>query len=332
MVNIYARYSVLTEKTLFTKIEAVMKLTVLGSGTSHGVPVISCRCRVCKSADSRDRRLRASALLTVDDSGTGRNFLIDVGPDFREQALRVDLCSLDGVFLTHPHADHIHGIDDLRIFSRKNSCAMNSDAELAKRFPETSGKGLPVYMSSESEKLVRENFKYIFMTHEKGGGTPKLDIVCTDSYDEKNPLKISGMSVVPVPLVNGCMNTTGWIFIEEKNEEKHCIAYLTDCNAITENSLERIRACSAGGVIDHLVIDALRLRPHSTHNSFDQALAYADKIGAVHTWFTHLSHDYTHEEIGALLESKILEHENLRKIAAGGGSVEPAFDGLELSC
>lgn len=309
-----------------------MKLTVFGSGTSHGVPVITCQCKVCKSADSRDRRLRASALLTVDDFGTGRNFLIDVGPDFREQALRADLRSLEGVFLTHPHADHIHGIDDLRIFSRNNSCAMNNDRELAKRFPETSGKGLPVYMSGESEKLVRQNFKYIFMIHEKGGGTPKLNIVSIDSCDEKNPLKIPGLSVVPVPLVHGCMNTTGWIFIEEKNEKKHCIAYLTDCNFITEESLERIRVCTAGGVIDHLVIDALRLRPHSTHNSFDQALAWGDRIGALHTWFTHLSHDYTHEEILSLLADKIRNYENLRKIVAEGGTVEPAFDGLELSC
>lgn len=309
-----------------------MKLTILGSGTSHGVPVIACNCKVCKSGDKKDNRLRASALLSIKDVSGDRNFLIDVGPDFREQALRINLCRLDAVFLTHPHADHIHGIDDLRIFSHKNSSAMNCDERLSKKFPETAGKGLAMYMSSDSEKCVKTNFHYIFMTHEKGGGTPKLNIIDVDSYNEKNPLELGELCVVPVPMEHGCIKTTGWIFSKKLNGKKHSIAYLTDCNFISENSLNRVKNACADGILDHLVIDALRADKHSSHNNFDQALFYADKIGAVHTWFTHLSHDFLHGEIQDYIDKKLPEFTNLQKIVENGGTVSPAFDGLELDC
>lgn len=311
-----------------------MKLTILGSGTSFGVPVIACDCKVCKSDNPLDKRLRASAILCVDK----KNFLIDVGPDFRTQALRAKLHHLDAVFLTHSHADHIHGIDDLRIFSHKNSCAMNSDKEISAHYPETAGAGLSMYMNSESLEHVKKNFHYIFMNHEKGGGTPKLNLVSVDKYSAQNPLQLENLQVVPVPMVHGFMNTTGWVFTQTLKENSqnqiqtktHSIAYLTDCNFISENSIELVKKAVNGGVLDHLVIDALRVRPHSTHNSFDQALFYADKIGAVHTWFTHMSHDFFHSQIQEYIDKNLEQYKNLKKIVLSGGTVSPAFDGLEL--
>ena len=311
-----------------------MKLTILGSGTSFGVPVIACDCRVCKSDKAQNKRLRASALL----SAGGKNFLIDVGPDFRTQALRANLHHLDAVFLTHSHADHIHGIDDLRIFSHKNSGAMNSDKEILAHYPETAGAGLSMYMNAESLEHVKKNFHYIFMNHEKGGGTPKLNLVSVDGYSAQNPLQLENLQVVPVPMVHGFMNTTGWVFTQTQTEnaqnkiqpKKHSIAYLTDCNFISEESLKTVKTAVSGGVLDHLVIDALRVRPHSTHNSFDQALSYADQIGAVHTWFTHMSHDFFHSEIQDYIDKNLDQYKKLKKIVLAGGTVSPAFDGLEL--
>lgn len=306
-----------------------MKLTILGSGTSHGVPVIGCDCAVCTSRDLKNSRLRCSAILTTE---SGRNFLIDVGPDFRQQALNFGLKKLEGVFLTHPHADHVHGIDDLRIFSHKNSLAMNEDKTLAQRYPETQGKGLPIYLSSNSKRLVQENFHYIFIEHKMGGGTPKLDLESVDDFNADKMLELETIKVVPIPLLHGRMETTGWVFIENTNEKKHCIAYLTDCNYISELSIERIKNAVKGGILDHLVIDALRAQEHSSHNSFDKALFYADKIGAEHTWFTHMSHDFLHEDIQKYIDEHLNCYENLSAIVWRGGSVCPSYDGLEILC
>ncbi len=308
-----------------------MKLSILGSGTSHGVPVIGCDCPVCMSSDSKDKRLRSSALLSLDN---GKNYLIDVGPDFRQQALRIGLKKLDAVFLTHAHADHVHGIDDLRIFSHKNSQAMNKDSLVAHKFPETAGKGLPMYMSGFTEKMVRENFRYIFMEHGTGGGTPKLNIISVDKNCANNPIDLGGLSVVPIPMIHGEMHTTGWVFseISQKDGQKHSIAYLTDCNFIPEGSLEQVALAADGGSLDHLVIDALRERPHSSHNSFDQALSYAQTIGARHTWFIHMSHDFFHTGIQEYIDRKMESFGSLQKIVEDGGNVSPSYDGLELFC
>lgn len=308
-----------------------MKLTILGSGTSHGVPVIGCDCPVCKSSDSKDKRLRSSALLSLEN---GKNYLIDVGPDFRQQALRIGLKKLEAVFLTHAHADHVHGIDDLRIFSHKNSQAMNKDEFVLHKYPETSGKGLAMYMNGSTEKMVRENFRYIFMDHGTGGGTPKLNIINIDKNNAKNPIILGNLSVVPVPMIHGEMHTTGWVFSEvsSKDGKKHSIAYLTDCNYIPDGSLEQVELASEGGILDHLVIDALRERPHSSHNSFEQALAYAQSIGARHSWLIHMSHDFFHTGIQEFIDKRLKNYKSLQAVVANGGSVSPSYDGLELFC
>jgi len=303
-----------------------MKLTILGSGTSHGVPVIGCNCAVCQSADKRDNRLRCSALLTVKD----KNYLIDVGPDFRYQALRAGLSGLEAVFLTHSHADHIHGIDDLRIFSHKNSRAMNEEMGVVQKYPETEGEGLPIYANDTTIKHIKDAFRYIFVDHDKGGGIPKLNLISAENNNSANPLEFDGLKVVPVPMIHGNHHTCGWVFVSEEDGKQKSVAYLTDCSFISDESIEEVKN-AGNGLINHLVIDALRVKPHSSHNSFDGALAYAEKIGAEHTWFTHMTHDKFHDDIQKYVDEHIGNYKNLSKIVGEGGSVCPSYDGLELN-
>ena len=302
-----------------------MKMTLMGTGTSHGVPVIACSCAVCKSTDEHDKRLRCSALLEHED----KKFLIDVGPDFRTQALKFNLCSLDAVFITHSHADHLHGIDDLRIFSHKNSAAMCKDSVIKSKYPETSGEGLPVYTSERTKGYIHERFPYIFVDHEKGGGIPKLNLIGMDSNNSQNPLDLCGLKVVPIPMLHGNHHTIGFVLTSTGSDGlPHSIAYLTDCNFISEESLAEVK--KAGGQIEHLVIDALREREHSSHCNFLQAMGYAEQIAARHTWFTHLTHDKKHGQVQSYIEENLDKFPELSRIVKDGGSVSPSYDGLIL--
>ena len=299
----------------------------MGTGTSHGVPVIGCDCAVCASSDPRDIRLRCSALVEHEN----QHFLIDVGPDFRFQALKFKIFRLDAVFITHSHADHLHGIDDLRIFSHKNSFAMSRDRMICERFPETDGEGLPVYTSERTKGYIHERFPYIFVDHDKGGGIPKLQLIGIDGKNASNPLALGDaqkIEVVPVPMMHGNHHTDGFVFSHSNGGEKRGIAYLTDCNFISAESVEEVK--KAGGRIEHLVIDALREREHSSHCNFLQALAYAERIGARHTWFTHITHDMSHAQIQKYIEEHLGGFPRLREIVREGGSVSPAHDGLIL--
>lgn len=304
-----------------------MKMTFLGTGTSHGVPVIACSCEVCTSTNPRDKRLRCSALLEHD----GQNYLIDVGPDFREQALRHKICRLDAVFITHSHADHLHGIDDLRIFSHKDSEAQKLDHILQHKYPETSGEGLSVYTSERTKGYIHERFPYIFIDHKKGGGIPKLNLIGMDDYNSKNPLILgsenSKIEIIPVPMIHGSHHTIGFVFTRfDENNTRHSLAYLTDCSFISEKSISEIK--TAGGQIEHLIIDALREREHSSHCNFLQAMNYAEQIEARHTWFTHMTHDKKHEQIQHYIEENLQSFPNLTRIVQNGGSISPAYDGL----
>ncbi len=236
-----------------------MELEILGSGTSHGIPVIGCPCRVCASEDPKDNRMRASALVRDDD---GTALLIDAGPEFRIQALRTRLSRLDAVLITHSHADHIHGLDDVRIF--------------------TTGKDMPVYAETACIEEIRERFAYIFKTTQLGGGKPHLELHPV-STEGREPIDIAGIAVVPVPLFHGSIPVLGWRIGDT--------AYLTDCNRIPEASFGLLAGTR------NLVIDALRNREHSTHFSFAQALAQIERIGPERAWFTHLCHDFTHEGV-----------------------------------
>lgn len=231
-----------------------MKIRILGSGTSHGVPVIGCGCRVCRSTDPRDARTRASILVEWDQA----RILVDAGPEFRIQALRAGIDRLDAVLITHAHADHIHGMDDLRSLCSKAA--------------------LPVYGNRAAIEEFAARFDYVFRATQAGGGKPQFAPQAV-----AGPFAAGGRTVVPVPVKHGGLDILGYRLGD--------FAYLTDTSAIPEGSFALL-----AGVRD-LLIDGLRFRPHSTHFSIDQAVEAARRIGASRAWITHLCHDASHAEL-----------------------------------
>lgn len=229
--------------------------------------MIGCRCAVCQSTDPRDRRLRSSGALR---SGT-TTLLFDISPDLREQALRANLDRLDAVFLTHTHADHLHGIDDLRGFTR------------------LSREMLPLYAQKDDVDFVRQHFNYIFDDNHfyLGWGIPRLDLRVVDTA----AVQVGDLSVQPVPLRHGRGSAMGY--------RVGGLAYLTDCSEIPKTSYPLLQD------LEVLIIDGLRWREHPTHFSFEQAFAEARKIGAARTYLTHLAHDIAHAATEKLLPKHI---------------------------
>ncbi|PKL25160.1 MAG: MBL fold metallo-hydrolase [Spirochaetae bacterium HGW-Spirochaetae-3] len=253
-----------------------MRLRFLGTGTSHGVPVIGCSCRVCSSDDPRDTRYRSSVFVEGDG---GEAILVDAGPEFRLQALRARLTRLDALLVTHAHADHVHGLDDVR--------------------PLTRGKPLPVYASRSDAEELRHRFSYAFGHGQEGGGKPRLELSEID-----DGATVGGVRVVAVPLLHGQRPILGY--------RLGGFAYLTDCSAVPDSSRRLL------GGLDLLVVDALRLRPHPTHFSVDEALALARELRPGRLLLTHICHDLTHVELESYCDAAGLP------FPAG-----PAYDGLE---
>lgn len=233
-----------------------VRVTILGSGTSTGVPMLSCSCTACTSTDSRDRRLRSSLLISV----AGRNVVIDTTPEFRIQMLRADVGSLDAVLLTHSHADHIQGFDDLRAFT------MGTD------------KRIPVYGASHTLAHIREHFRYIWESEQVGGGVPQVDLRAVDA-----PFEVAGLAVEPIPVRHGCLDVFGYRFAD--------CAYISDVSDIPESSMERLQGLKL------LILDAVRYRPHSTHFHLEAAKQVARRLAPAKTVFTHLNHDFVHAEL-----------------------------------
>ena len=232
-----------------------LTLTLLGTGTSHGVPVIGCGCAVCQSRDPKDKRGRCSAW--VHGPGQAPSLLIDTGPEFRAQALREGIFRADAALYTHAHADHISGLDDLRAFSERQACK------------------IPCFGNRQTLALIRERFGYVFRPTQAGGGKPQISLQAVDA-----PFQAVGLKVRPVPLWHGRLKATGWRI--------GSMAYLTDTHRIPEPSFKLLHG------LQLLVLDALRPSPHPTHFSLGQAVAAAKRIGAKRTLFTHMTHLLPH--------------------------------------
>jgi phosphoribosyl 1,2-cyclic phosphate phosphodiesterase len=261
------------------------KITILGSGTSTGVPILGCKCHVCQSRDPRNKRFRTSALIETSDK---KNFIIDASPDLRTQLLAAGVDHVEGVIITHDHADHTHGMDDLRPFSFVTQ------------------KDIPVLTSPETAASLRIKFPYIFQRDEVfkdkkilGGGIPKLRLEEVRNEAEQ----LSGESFEFFSLPHGHTHTLGVCH--------QGLAYLVDCQKIPQETLKKLRAKN----LDILVIDCLKFDPHDTHLHLDLALEYAQEINAKLTLLTHLSHDFDYP---LLLEE--LEKRRVKNII-------PALDG-----
>ncbi len=232
------------------------RLTMLGSGTSSGIPMIGCLCAVCTSADPRNRRMRPGLRLDL----AGGTVVVDTSPDFREQALRFGLERVDAVLYTHPHADHVFGLDDLRGFNFRQ------------RAP------IPCFGSESTIVRLRQIFAYVFEPSQEGGGKPRLDLVAV-----REPFELLGERVVPVPLEHGEMEVFGYRIGD--------FAVVTDVSRIPEESFALLEG------VKLLVLSALRYRPHPTHFSIAEACEAAARIGAERTLFTHIAHDVDHGDV-----------------------------------
>ena len=240
-------------------------LTVLGSGTSMGVPTIGCDCAVCHSSDPHDRRTRPSVMITYN----GRNVLIDTTPDFREQALREKITHVDAVLYTHTHADHILGIDDLRPLS----------------FYHKPGK-LPLYATPHAAEFLRQMFRYIFDEDYKFGGLPRVELLPING-----PVELFGARFEPVTVIHGDTPILGFRF--------GSAAYLTDHSEVPRETQEKLRG------LDILFLDALRYKPHPTHSTVEQSLKIVDAVKPRRAFFTHICHDLPHEETNAALPENV---------------------------
>jgi phosphoribosyl 1,2-cyclic phosphate phosphodiesterase len=232
-----------------------LRVTMLGSGTSTGIPVIGCPCAVCQSPNPKNKRWRPGLKLEMGEGIV----LVDTPTDLREQALRFGLPRVDAIVFTHSHADHVFGLDDVRIFNFRQHAA------------------IPCYGSEETLRNIRRTFAYVFEAGQEGGGKPQLDLL---PVRESFPLL--GQTFVPVPVWHGEMEVFGYRI--------GGFAYLTDCNLIPDASFRLLEG------VEVLVLDALRHRPHPTHFSVEEALEIAERIGSRRTILTHMAHEVDHDD------------------------------------
>jgi phosphoribosyl 1,2-cyclic phosphate phosphodiesterase len=256
-----------------------VQVTLMGTGTSTGVPVIGCHCATCTSDDPRDNRLRCSCYVEVD----GVHLVIDVGPDFRQQAMRYNVADVDAALITHHHFDHVSGLDDLRPFLFGNRSS------------------IPCYALQNTSSILEDMFAYIFKDG-KYPGVPRLEL-----REVRGPFEVTSRSgdervrVIPIPIVHGSLDILGYRIGN--------FAYLTDVSDVPYASRSLLEG------LDVLVLDGLREKPHPMHLTIDKSIKVAGEIGAKQTWFTHIAHDLTHEQIMA-------------KMPEG---MAPAYDGLTFS-
>ncbi|MCY4645025.1 MAG: MBL fold metallo-hydrolase [Bacteriovoracales bacterium] len=275
--------------------KGVNTLVVLGSGMSTGVPMIGCHCPVCTHSDSKNRRLRSSVFLKT---AGGAHLLVDAGPDLRTQLLREGIERVDGALITHEHADHCHGLDDLRPLSFKLQ------------------EGLPIYAPSRIKDKIVQKFSYGFQRKKgvegaKGrapGGVPRFNLV--EIGEGKGEIGEEAFEFFFNP--HGPIETLALIH--------HKMAYLVDCHEIKPKRVEELRQKN----LDLLLLDCTGLRPHPAHLHLEKALHYAQKIAPKRCGLIHLGHDFEHNQ---------LENDLKREFSGSGGgpSIFPVYDGQELS-
>jgi len=254
-----------------------LEITFLGTGTSHGIPVIGCSCPVCESADPRDKRLRTAIHVRSPEC----SFCVDTPPDFRHQCLRERIARLDAVIYTHSHSDHILGFDDLR------------------RFCEIENKTMPVHGSPLTLAELAKKFEYAF-----AGGPQFRTYVRPEARPFEGAFSLGETRIVPVNLPHGRMTTSGLVFWRGGRKR---FAYMTDCHAVPPEAVE---AASGAEV---LVLDALRHARHSTHLTVEEAVAAVDLIQPEKTFFIHMCHDLGHAATEAQLPDHIrLAYDGLR--------------------
>jgi len=238
-----------------------LRITVLGSGTSVGVPTLGCDCEVCRSEDPRDKRMRPSVLLTY----AGKNVLIDTTPDFRSQALRAGIMALDAVLYTHAHADHIMGLDDIRPYNFRQRSS------------------IPIFGAPETLDAIRRSFSYIFHVGVTQTSVPRIETHTIDGA----PFELFGQNFIPVPLMHGDSRIYGFRF--------GAAAYLTDHSEVPGETLDQLHG------LDVLFLEALRRRPHPTHSTLERSLRYVERIAPSRAFFTHICHDLGHARTEELL-------------------------------